>query len=442
MSMKSSSKLLVAAARTSLLSATVVFAFTLAANAQTFSSGSDGSDGAYEPTCTPTPCNVNFVASSLPGDQHTLNIFNFTTVTIPAGVTVELSGNINGPVYWLASGDVDIEGTIDLSGQAGYPVTGVLDGRRRSQPGPGGYSGGVGGKEDQSNPPPGEPVALPGDGPGGGGTLYVCYGGGGTFTGTPFLLPLVGGSGGGGGNIQGSLGSVPYGAGGGAGGGALLIASSTTITVNGTINANGGAGVNLNGACGLSGGGSGGAIRVAVNTLSGSGTLMAAGGVSDGGVFNGGPGVVRIEAYTNNFTGSVLGTQSNFAPFATYLPTTPPPTITVVSVNGTNLTQPPTGSLASPDVTIDTSSPVTLVVQATGIPDGTVITLNVFSGNNSGNAGESSPMNQSVQTTPLSGGMASATVTFPIAYSLSYVKATWTSSSSSSPSAARATRKK
>jgi hypothetical protein len=34
------------------------------------------------------------------------NVFNFTTITIPKGVTITLTANVdNTPVYWLAAGD-------------------------------------------------------------------------------------------------------------------------------------------------------------------------------------------------------------------------------------------------------------------------------------------------------------------------------------------------
>jgi len=441
--------------RIPLLSLIVVCGFALPANAQNFSSGSDQSDGAFDLTGTPPGTVVNFVPTNFPGDQHALDIFNFTSITIPAGVTVKLSGQtINAPVYWLASGDVDIEGTIDLSGQDGLPPAANLDARRRTQASPGGYNGGVGGKTDGSSSAS-LPVAQAGDGPGGGGAgayFYVNGCGnpsatpafGGTFSGNLFLVPLVGGSGGGGGLLVGTIGSTPYGASGGAGGGALLVASSTTITVNGVIAANGGKGGYSGGATGgcdgvtvapgYGGGGSGGGIRLAANTVAGSGTLTAAGGaLTCCANTAGGNGVVRIEAFTDSFTGTVGGTQSTASPVATFVPTSPPPSVTVVSVNSASVEEPPTGSLATPDVTIDTSSSVTLAVQATGIPDGTVITLHVFSDNNT---------DQTVQTTALSGGQGSASLTFPSGYSLNYVKATWTTTSGSGQSAARKTVKK
>jgi len=419
-----------------------------AVRAQNFSSGSDQSDGAFDLTGTASGTVVNFVSSSFPGNQHALNIFNFTEITIPAGVTVQIPGNaVTAPVIWLASGNVDIEGTIDISGAAGYPASPILDGRRRPIAGPGGFSGGVGGKYDPSASTP-QPLAQPGDGPtggAGGGTasiptpncgyvqsIVLNQGVGGTFSGNLFLVPLVGGSGGGGGNFQaapGALTSTPYAASGGAGGGAILIASSTQITVNGTINANGGQGgstgvlsityCGVSSPVGTGGGGSGGGVRLAAPTVTGAGTVTALGGANPGGQ-SAGNGVVRVEAFTDGFTGTISGTSSMGSPFATFVPTTPIPSITVVSVGTVTLPQPPTGSLTTPDATLDTTTSSTITIQAANIPVGTVITLHVFSDNDT---------DQTVQSTPLAGTLQSSTataiVTFPSGYSLNYVKATW-----------------
>jgi hypothetical protein len=77
--------------------------------AQNFSSGSDGTDGPYTPAGAPGTV-IIFDPTQFRGSQVAANIFNFTTITIPQGVTVKLSGNtLNGPVFWLAQGDVDIE---------------------------------------------------------------------------------------------------------------------------------------------------------------------------------------------------------------------------------------------------------------------------------------------------------------------------------------------
>jgi hypothetical protein len=81
----------------------------------------------------------------------------------------------------------------------------------------------------------------------------------------------------------------------------------------------------------------------------------------------------------------------------------------------------PTGSFATPDVTINSASAVTLNIEARNIPIGTVIKLNVFSENSA---------DQIVDSTPLAGtfaqSTATASVTVPSGYSRMYVRATWT----------------
>jgi len=407
-----------------------IFAFAVNVSAQqTFSSGSDGSDGAFDLTGTTPGTIVKLDPTQFHGSGVQNNVFNFTTITIPAGVTVKLSGDrINGPVYWLARGNVDIEGIVDLNGQDGPPAVAILAGRTRALPGAGGFAGGVGGKYDALPIPPGEPGAQPGDGPLGGTVEFFpdrpsCSRGfGGNFSGNPFLVPLVGGSGGGGANVQGAVLSVPYGPGGGAGGGAILIASSSSITVNGTISANGGSAASsvITGCDQISGPGAGGGIRLAAPTISGNGTLTALAGTAQS--ERGGNGVIRLEAFTDNFNGRFNGTpESMGSPFSTFIPANGPPSVTVINVNGINVTQPPTGSLVTPDATIDTGSAVQITIQARFIPSGTVLTLKVFSDNDT---------DQIVQTTPLLGTLqsstATATVTFPSGFSLNYVKATWT----------------
>jgi hypothetical protein len=211
--------------------------------AQTFTSGSTGADGAFNPTTTTT--------LTLPPN----GVFNFTTVTIPAGVTVRFTRNAaNTPVTVLATGDVTIAGTIDVSGTAGLAWrSGTWVGTTGGAGGPGGFDGGHGANGVAST------VGGAGLGPGGGnGAPPDMYGyrasgsgaghltagsaggvngnvSGGVSYGTSTLVPLIGGSGGGGGGA--SFGGTA--GGGGGGGGALVIASSGTITLSGTIVANG-----------------------------------------------------------------------------------------------------------------------------------------------------------------------------------------------------------
>jgi len=127
------------------------------AQPQTFSSGSTGADGAL--TYAASLGTVYFPPSGL--SVHSNGIYNFTTISIGTGTTVRLSGWVfNTPIYWLAQGNVTISGTLDLSGQPGHvPNSPSL--RAPSEPGAGGFSGGVG-KAGTGQ------VATGGNGPGGG----------------------------------------------------------------------------------------------------------------------------------------------------------------------------------------------------------------------------------------------------------------------------------
>ncbi|HWS99477.1 MAG TPA: hypothetical protein VN256_04325, partial [Pyrinomonadaceae bacterium] len=101
----------------------------LPARAQnTFSSGSTGADGAFSPTTNQTIV----VPDS--------GVFNFTTVTVPSGITITFARNTsNKPLTILASGDVVISGNVNLDGKTGNSNGSGGTG------GPGGFSGGAGG---------------------------------------------------------------------------------------------------------------------------------------------------------------------------------------------------------------------------------------------------------------------------------------------------------
>jgi hypothetical protein len=358
-----------------------------------FSSGSTGADGAFAPTTT---------QSIVVPDS---GVFNFTTVNIPTGITITFTRNAtNKPLTILASGDVVIAGTINVDGKNGN--TNGLGGPG----GPGGFNGGTGGYGfDQSF------SGVPGDGPsaggggiggatitgtnigdggGGGFGLPGTNGGGGTNAGlggprfgAVTILPLIGGSGGGGGAASANTRGGP----GGGGGGAILIASSGTITLNGTIFARGGQGL---GCCTFvtgGGGGAGGAIRIIANTFTGSGVINVSGGNGSGGNFHsggsGGQGYVRVEAFDkNNFTGSTSPT--NIISFALPHPITPPnaPSLRIASVGGVTAPSNPLGSLQGvPDVIVPSSqpNPITVALEGANLPVGTIVqvTLTPSTGN-------------------------------------------------------------
>src|SRR5207249_3179898 len=219
-------------------------------------------------------------------------------------------------------GAVTINGVIDASGEDGARFTNNSTDRVPAVGGAGGYSGGVGG--NASIPP------TAGNGPGGslGTTTNLPATGipfGGTFTGSQYLIPLIGGSGGGG--------SVPacqtFGGGGGGGGGAFLLASSVSITLtnNATITAAGGNGGSPCG--GETPGGSGGAIRLIAPTIN-----AVSGGILNvsGGGYGGGAGRIRLEAFSIGGNFNPNGPLSTSTPFNLVVPATPPSSIKVVSL--------------------------------------------------------------------------------------------------------------
>lgn len=361
--------------------------------ASAFNSGSTGADGAFNPT-------VNTTVQIPPS-----GIFNFTSVNIPTGVTVTFTKNVtNTPVVILASGDVAIAGTLNVSGAsasgtgaAGTGATG--DDGNPGAGGPGGHDGGRGGRAGSVGADvtfggyglgPGAGAYgwtcntnFPGGGAGGGfgsaGTTN-CNGAaiGGPAYGSSALLPLIGGSGGGGG----AGGTAFLGSGGGGGGGAILIAASGTVSVTGSLLANGGTGGQAagGGSGGGGGGGSGGGIRIIATTITGNGTISAAGGAGGTGVnavngaTGGGTGRIRLEAETYTRTAASNPGHTFAQPGQVFVAGTP--TLTISSVAGVNAPAAPTGNA---DITLaaTTANPVTVVFTTTGVPVGNTVQLTV-----------------------------------------------------------------
>jgi len=323
-----------------------------------FNSGSTGRDGAFNPT-------RNIVVDMA---DHPDGIYHYTSVYIPANVTVTFTPNANNtPVVWLVQSNVVILGTVDISGQDGVEGQG-------GRGGPGGYRGGNGGTG-----------ATPGQGPGGGaagyygepgafGTLPVddqgYFTNGASVYGSPYLLPLVGGSGGGGasGGYRES--------GGGGGGGALSIAASGTIQVEGTINASGGDGARHYNPP-MAGGGSGGAVRLVATRLTGRGTIDASGGYGKTYGTYGGYGRVRFDVFENAFGGPIYGVFSQGSQFVLFPTSGQLTRLRVMSVGGVPVSETPTGQLAVPDAVLSAqqNNPIPVVVRCERIPLGTTITV-------------------------------------------------------------------
>ncbi len=318
------------------------------AHAQTFDSGSDGSDG---PLFLTTPGIVDFNPAVL-FPHHVGNVYRFQAITIGRGVTVRLNTLAGGSAAaWLSQGPVLIEGTLDLTGadSVAYAAGGK---RTPVRGGPGGYPGGVGASKYAE--------AQPGEGTSPGAPNH-----GGAFSGNIFLVPLTGGSGGGGTDA----------ASGGGGGGALLIASSSSITVNGIINANGG---NQNAAEFATTGGGGGAVRLAAPRIDGTGgTITARGGKASGGDFSGSDGRIRIEAFENELTADLNGTPVSVGkPFRPFPPDEAGPSARILSMGGVSVADSPEGSHVPP---ISAPGPVKIEIEGRRMKPGMVVRLRVYS---------------------------------------------------------------
>lgn len=328
-------------------------------SAQTYSSGSTGALGAFNPVTNTTVI--------LPPD----GVLNYTTVNIPAGVTVTFQRNAaNTPVTLLATGDVTIAGTLSVNG-----ATGANPAMNPALGGPGGFAGGL---------PGSTPTA--GSGPGGGtASSNANYGAPASFVSS---LPLFGGSGGGGGAVN-AISS----AGGGGGGGAIVMVSSTRITIAsaGIVSANGGDGGTGIGGTGFNaGGGSGGAIRLVAPVVTGNGTLSANGGFGSGTEVAAGTGRIRLEAFTVGFTGTAL--PSNVVPSTSFSTAPGPvtaagnpglinlPTLRILQVGTLSAPPTPTGSYTAADVSLPggTTNPVQVMLAVTNTPFPSTFTVKVI----------------------------------------------------------------
>jgi hypothetical protein len=263
-------------------------------------------------------------------------VFKYSSVNISgSGSVTFINHPTHAPVVWLVSGNVTNNGDISLDGQ-----TISVDFTDTAEPGPGGFRGGTRG--------------MLGFGPGGGfGTGYYANG---TYSyGNQQIVPLIGGSGAG---INGYS---------GGGGGAILIASSGTININGSLHANYGAYS------------SGGAIRLVSGQLTGNGSIAVLGQDY---------GRIRLEATNTvglnfNLSPSVNPLTLLASPFPlTLWPATNAPMVQVTTISNVNanLTAPvdPKASLGAgvDDLAIATTSAVTIGLQTSNFP--TNGTVNVY----------------------------------------------------------------
>jgi hypothetical protein len=189
------------------LTAFVAFSAAPRANALTADLGSDGSYGPMTITSD--------TVLPLPAD----GIYRVTTLTVAAGATLRFSSSeaLHPGVVILATGDVAIEGTIDVSGGASAPGIGGAGG-------PGGSPGAPGSTGAYRTAPIDQLTFV----------NNIASG-----SGLPGLR-APGGGGGGSCYTKDSVTCTTPGAGGGGGGGSLTIFSNTRISGTGTLDASGG----------------------------------------------------------------------------------------------------------------------------------------------------------------------------------------------------------
>ena len=280
-------------------------------------------------------------------------LWQYDTIDIGPNTIVNfLRNDDNTPVRWLASGDVNIEGVLDLSGTLREdPDLQPLPKGLGGYPGPGAFKGATGG-------PVGINLRVFGDGPGGGLYTGAAQSNDASFDdyGNAWLYPLIGGSG---------AGNVNDNQGGGGGGGAIMIASSTEILLQGTILTEGGIQGNAN-----SGRGSRGAVLLRANTLKALGTIYA--------------DRIRLEGWTREtdeleFFISRSQNKTEGPPLLPIETGVNAPRLWIESINGAMLQDPlPSNeSQLAVDAEFTTNETVAIVVKGENIPESTEIILKI-----------------------------------------------------------------
>ncbi|MBL8897284.1 MAG: hypothetical protein JNM84_06640 [Planctomycetes bacterium] len=256
--------------------------------------GGSGADGVFAP------------ATNVTLDTAVQALYEFTSVTIPAGVVVNVIGP--RPLAIRSIGPVIIDGELRGSGQIGSTGGNNLPGGAGGAGGPGGGRGGDGGcmpaapfsgnGSDGAGRRPGTGgqdlfAGSFGDSGGGGGGGNATAGADAPTTNqpTPGLQGRGGlaglcraGAGGGGGacdvDSQTVSTSNDGGGGGGGGGGRITITSNSGITLGAgsVLRCDGGAGGLSNGNGGSGGGGAGGMIELAAPSITANGVASAVGG--------------------------------------------------------------------------------------------------------------------------------------------------------------------
>lgn len=299
-------------------------------------------------------------------------VFKYSSVTVNTGATVTFKNHASrAPLVWLVQGNVTINGGVSLDGQNGIQAPWL------AEPGPGGFRGGTGysrfGDASAGFGIGGGHRSIWGGSPGG---SYGSRGENGPASyGNPSLIPLLGGSGG-----SGRWGRWEDGGHcGGGGAGAILIACAQTVTISGSLHADGGDAHN-NGAY-AAGGGSGGGVRLVASTIEGNGGIQALGGRGLDSAGNGGVGRVRIERVTNNSTlliipdPSVVTLAGGVTP-QLWMPDDGP-VVKIISIGGQVPPADPRAEFAAagPDIAVPEAAVVPVIVETTNVEQASVVTV-------------------------------------------------------------------
>ena len=375
--------------------------------------GADGSDGALNIT-TDTVIDLSQAVTGAWDANNTANagkgvydptkwavVFKYSSVTVAAGKTVTFKNHASrAPVVWLISGNATISGTVNLDG-----VTAAYNSPQLADPGPGGFRGGQGYFTVGVGRGAGFGVG------GGSNTGANSYGQGGSYGsqgqggpaiyGNPSIVPLIGGSGGGG--------YYNDARGGGGGAGAILIACANSLSIGGTIRADGG------GSGGGTGGGSGGAVRLVAESLAGSGVVRCLGG---GGSYAGGLGRVRIERVNNSSSITVNPDPSvvPLAPSDTALvwPPSGAPEVKIISIGGQAISSDPLASFGTyvADATLPQTATTQILVETTNVEQASQVKVRGTPRSNGDYTEVSAAVSSVVSTTPL---VVRWTATLPVA---------------------------
>jgi hypothetical protein len=231
-------------------------------------------------------------------DNSQIGVYVARSWNVAVGASVHVTGAY--PIAFVAYDAITIGGTLDASSLANVAGAGA------TAPDTLGVGTGHGGDGTTGDGAAAAGGSFCGAGGGGGSYSVAVPASLGTAYGTATLVPLVAGS-------SGGVGLQPA----GAGGGAIQLVARTSISVTGTLAANGGgggeSGAVTEGAVVIgSGGGSGGALLLEAPIVSVTGTLAANGGGGGGNsASHGQDGQSSATPATGTGTGTGLGGNGN-----------------------------------------------------------------------------------------------------------------------------------